>query len=103
MKLEQHAGVAYPSYTIYTLGDDDTCNVYVACVGNREDDPPDIIEERWNELARDMWRRGLEPVQDEPFFTHVEDGVICDHYALIETTYEAPMMPFGEEEYDTLV
>jgi hypothetical protein len=56
----------------------------MACFGHGEDEPADEVEARWNGLAQQMWRAGLEPMDDEPWFTVIGDGIVWDHYILRE-------------------
>jgi hypothetical protein len=78
---------AHTGTTILTLGVEEDEQGYVAFFEWSETEPPEDYERRWNELAQDMWRRGLEPVQDEPHYSHREGDTICNHYLLREADY----------------
>lgn len=69
---------------IFIYGADSVNPTYMGCFGRTNDESAASIEERWNAYAEQMWRFGVEPVEDEPFYTVVEDGVIWDHYVLQE-------------------
>lgn len=67
---------------IFILGADSPYPTYMVCIGRVSGEPSEDTEHRWNQLAEQMWRMGIEPPEDEPFFTVVEDGVVWDHYTL---------------------
>lgn len=73
---------------IYILGADGPNPSYMACFGRLVGEPPEVTEERWNRLAERFWAWGLEPPEDEPWFTIVEDGVVWDHYTLQPINYD---------------
>jgi hypothetical protein len=75
----RHTGV---TSHIFVLGADTPHPAYMACIGRFVGEPDEDTEARWNKLAEQMWRMGIEPPEDEPFFTVVEDGVAYDHYSL---------------------
>lgn len=98
-RLQQaHAGYQMPTQTkhvhgdlraeIVVIGGDTNLPFYMGCFGWTVDESQESIETRWNELAEMMWRYGVEPIQDEPWYSTVEDGVTWDHYPLRETEPE---------------
>lgn len=67
---------------IFIQGADTPNPTYMMCFGRIAGEPSADTEQRWNQLAEQMWQWGLEPPEDEPFYTVVEDGVVWDHYTL---------------------
>lgn len=67
---------------IFVLGAETLDPTYMLCFGRVTGELPEDTEARWNRLAEQMWRMGVEPPEDEPFYTVVEDGVVWDHYSL---------------------
>src|SRR4249919_1062445 len=61
---------------IIVVGADTPAPHYMACFGRYADEDAETTGKRWDGLAETMWRWGVEPMQDEPFFTVVEDGMI---------------------------
>jgi hypothetical protein len=70
--------------TIFVLDADSASPSYMACFGRRADEPWYETERRWDIFAKQMWAAGVEPLDDEPFFTVVEDGMVWDHMVLRE-------------------
>lgn len=69
---------------IIIVGADTDTPAYLGCFPREVDESPDSLEARWNAFAEAMWRFGVEPVQDDPWYTEVKDGVVYDHYPLKE-------------------
>lgn len=67
---------------IFIQGADSPYPTYMVCFGRISGEPEEDTAGRWDRLAEQMYRMGLEPPEDEPFYTVVEDGVVWDHYTL---------------------
>lgn len=74
-----HAGVTI-GHAIHVVAPERHSPVHIGCFGWRQGED---VEEAWNDFAQDMWRRGLQPHEDEPVFSVTEGGVTYDHYYLI--------------------
>lgn len=74
-----HAQVAA---NIFIQGADSPYPTYMVCFGRISGEPEEDTATRWDRLAEQMYRMGLEPPEDEPWYTVVDDGVVWDHYTL---------------------
>lgn len=70
--------------TIFVLDADACTPSYMGCFGRPVGEPWETTDSRWDTFAKQMWAVGVEPINDEPFFTIVEDGMVWDHYVLHE-------------------
>lgn len=90
--------------TIIITGAETCSPTYMGCVGRIVGESWEEAEERWNAFAETMWQFGVEPTQDEPFFTIVDDGVVWDHYTLREIEQDGaaicPTVRLTEERND---
>lgn len=70
-----------PGYSIRIIGHVPN-PVYLGAFTREVNDPDAKTEVRWNEFATALYQAGLEPVEDEPYWTEADGHKVTDFYNL---------------------
>jgi hypothetical protein len=82
--------------SIFVTGSESDTPVYMGCVGRVIGESWQDAQQRWDAFAREMWEFGVQPNDDEPFFSILDDGIVWDHYTLVEIEQEDYAHPLAE-------